>query len=216
MDETLIYIGLAAAAGAMALPRLLRRLELSRAKHPSLSGHARLARRIAALIPFYAYSEENFFASDDAPIDIAARRRAGFERLAATFRDRFPRTLAPDRRGRAGDLGPAVHVGLPRAVPVPGDRAPPPADRRVLPSRPPAPRSRTSTAIASTISPAPTASTSSATSSTRPASPKAPPGPLRWARCWAPTTRRSPATSRGCARSRGSTKSPFTCPAPRR
>ena len=93
MDETLIYIGLAAAAGAMALPRLLRRLDLSRAKHPSLTGHARLARRIAALVPFYAYSEEKFFASDDAPIDIAARRRAGFERLAATFRDRFPRTL---------------------------------------------------------------------------------------------------------------------------
>ena len=103
MDETLIYIGLAAAAGAMALPRLLRRLDLSRAKHPSLTGHARLARRIAALVPFYAYSEEKFFASDDAPIDIAARRRAGFERLAATFRDRFPRTLR-----LTAEAGPAI------------------------------------------------------------------------------------------------------------
>src|SRR5215471_6223051 len=93
MDETLIYIGFAAMAGAMALPRLMRRLELSRAKHPSLTGHARLARRIAALIPFYAYSEEKFFASDDAPDDVAARRRAGFERLARIYRERFPRTL---------------------------------------------------------------------------------------------------------------------------
>ncbi|HEY2403112.1 MAG TPA: hypothetical protein VGI23_22355, partial [Steroidobacteraceae bacterium] len=33
------------------------RLELSRAKHPSLAGHAKWSRRIAALVPFYAYDE---------------------------------------------------------------------------------------------------------------------------------------------------------------
>src|SRR5262245_21344432 len=93
MDETMIYAGLAAAAGAMALPSLLSRLEWSPAKHPRLSGHPRLARRIAALIPFYAYSEEKFFASDDAPQNIAAQRRAGFERLAGIYRERFPQTL---------------------------------------------------------------------------------------------------------------------------
>ena len=94
MDETLIYLGLAAAAAAaMALPRVVRRVELSRAKHPSLSGHARLAHRVAALIPFYAYSEEAFFSPDDAPADIAGRRRAACERLSDVFRTRFPRTL---------------------------------------------------------------------------------------------------------------------------
>ncbi len=83
--------------GALALvgssgARLKRRLELSLAKHPSLTGHARMARRIAALIPFYEYDESRFFSSDDAPHEIAARRRAGFARLAKLYEERFAKT----------------------------------------------------------------------------------------------------------------------------
>ena len=66
---------------------------LSRAKHRSLSGHSRIARRIAALVPFYEYDDARFFRSDDAPEDIAARRRAGFMRLSDLYRERFPETL---------------------------------------------------------------------------------------------------------------------------
>lgn len=69
-----------------------RRIELSRAKHPSLAGHARLSRRLAALLPYYSYDERRFFACDRAPPEIAARRRAGFERLAAGLRARAPRS----------------------------------------------------------------------------------------------------------------------------
>ena len=58
-------------AVAMGLPALKRRLELSLAKHRSLTGHVRMARRIAGLIPFYAYDEAHFFACDDAPAEIA-------------------------------------------------------------------------------------------------------------------------------------------------
>jgi glutamate-1-semialdehyde 2,1-aminomutase len=94
MTETLLLYGLAGAAAALALPRLRERLELSRAKHPSLSGHARLARRIAPLIPFYAYGEDRFFATDGAPEAIAAQRRAAFERLSRLYHERFARTLA--------------------------------------------------------------------------------------------------------------------------
>src|SRR5262245_33635687 len=61
MGEAVLYFGLATALLALAVPRLVLRLELSRAKHPSLSGHSRVARRVAALIPFYAYPEERFF-----------------------------------------------------------------------------------------------------------------------------------------------------------
>jgi glutamate-1-semialdehyde 2,1-aminomutase len=93
MNETAFYFGLAAAAAVVALPRVVRRLELSRAKHPSLSGHVRIARRLAALIPFYGYPEDRFFRSDGAPEEIAARRRSGFMRLAQLYRERFPRTL---------------------------------------------------------------------------------------------------------------------------
>jgi glutamate-1-semialdehyde 2,1-aminomutase len=85
------------ALGAVALaapPVMLRpRLELSRAKHPSLGGHARIARRVAALVPFYQYEEGRFFAADGAPDDVAMRRRADFERLAELYRTRYARTL---------------------------------------------------------------------------------------------------------------------------
>src|SRR6202022_3304419 len=58
----------------------------------SLAGHSRMARRVAALIPFYEYDETRFFRSDDPPEDIAAKRRAGFERLAELYRTRFAET----------------------------------------------------------------------------------------------------------------------------
>ena len=59
------------------------RLALSRAKHRSLAGHARMSRRVARLIPFYEHGEDRFFRVDDAPDDVVAARAAGFARLAA-------------------------------------------------------------------------------------------------------------------------------------
>ena len=73
--------------------RLRARLRLSRAKHPSLTGHARLARRIAKLVPFYSYDNEHFFCSDDAPADVVARRRHGFEALGSALLAQAPRTV---------------------------------------------------------------------------------------------------------------------------
>jgi glutamate-1-semialdehyde 2,1-aminomutase len=90
MSPTAALYAIGAAALAASLGSLKRRLELSRAKHRSLAGHARLARRIARLVPFYEYDEVRFFASDDAPAEIVARRRAGFHRLAALYAERFP------------------------------------------------------------------------------------------------------------------------------
>ena len=102
MTEAYLLYGLAAAGAAAALPALKTRLELSRAKHPSLAGHSRLARRVAALVPYYSYDEARFFSSDGAPPEVEARRRAGFERLAALYRQRFPRTSALTAEARAG------------------------------------------------------------------------------------------------------------------
>ena len=68
------------ALGAVAVAAMLSwapgRLRLSRAKHRSLTGHARISRRLAGLVPFYSYGEHEFFASDGAPQDVAASRRA--------------------------------------------------------------------------------------------------------------------------------------------
>jgi glutamate-1-semialdehyde 2,1-aminomutase len=94
MDEILILYAAGATAFVSTLPKLIRRLQLSKAKHPSLTGHSRMARRVAAQVPFYEYGDERFFCSDDAPADIANRRRATFERLVALYRERFAKTVA--------------------------------------------------------------------------------------------------------------------------
>ncbi len=94
MNETVAYTALALAAAAALLPATRRRLELSQAKHPSLTGHARMARRVAAWLPGYAYDEDRFFASDDAPPQVAAQRRDALQRLAQHYRTRYARTLA--------------------------------------------------------------------------------------------------------------------------
>lgn len=94
MEETTFLIGMGAVAAALSLKALRTRLELSKAKHPSLTGHARMARRMAALIPYYAYDEERFFCSDGAPSEVVAARRVGFARLSAIYRQRFARSAA--------------------------------------------------------------------------------------------------------------------------
>lgn len=80
---------------------ILSRLQLSRAKHPSLTGHPRLSRRVAAQLPFYEYEGERFFRADGAPAGVAARRAEGFARLETLHRERFAET---GRRGR--EIGP--------------------------------------------------------------------------------------------------------------
>ena len=93
MEDTFALSAFTVAALALALPRVKRRLELSRAKHRSLAGHARMAKRVVAQIPGYAYDEAAFFDSDGAAPEVIARRRTGFARLAASLAQRSPRTL---------------------------------------------------------------------------------------------------------------------------
>jgi glutamate-1-semialdehyde 2,1-aminomutase len=89
----ILYL-LAALALIIVLRKLQLRLQLSLAKHRSLTGHARMSRRLAALVPFYEYGEDHFFRADEAPPEVAATRRAGFMRLAATFAERYAVTAA--------------------------------------------------------------------------------------------------------------------------
>jgi glutamate-1-semialdehyde 2,1-aminomutase len=92
---------LGAAAFVWALLKLKTRFELTRAKHQSLAGHARIARWVASKIPYYAYDDQEFFQSDGAAGDLAARRRAGFLRLAALFRSRFAKSVELTREVKA-------------------------------------------------------------------------------------------------------------------
>ncbi|HEX7690614.1 MAG TPA: aminotransferase class III-fold pyridoxal phosphate-dependent enzyme [Burkholderiaceae bacterium] len=100
MDTTFALSAVMLGLLAWTLPRAKRRLELSRAKHASLAGHSRMAKRVAALLPGYAYDEARFFGSDDAPAEVVARRRAGFSRLAALYAERFPRSAAMTAQAR--------------------------------------------------------------------------------------------------------------------
>ncbi len=74
------------------LRKALVRLQLSRAKHRSLTGHSKMARRFASLVPFYEYDDSTFFRADAAPAAVAETRRAAFMRLAAVFTERYQKT----------------------------------------------------------------------------------------------------------------------------
>jgi glutamate-1-semialdehyde 2,1-aminomutase len=89
-------VGLYAVGSAalfVALAKARSRLQLSLAKHRSLAGHPRMARRMAALLPSYSYDESQAFAVDGAPSDVVATRRAAFAALIARGQARYPKSL---------------------------------------------------------------------------------------------------------------------------
>jgi glutamate-1-semialdehyde 2,1-aminomutase len=96
--------------GALVLALLLRkiyvRLQLSLAKHRSLAGHSRMARRFASWVPFYEYDDSSFFGVDGAPAPVVAARRAGFTRLSELFVSQCRHTLEQTAKldGRVSDL----------------------------------------------------------------------------------------------------------------
>ena len=100
MDDSIAIPLLALGAIAWLLPKARRRLELSRAKHRSLAGHARIAKRIAGLLPGYAYDEERFFNSDGAAPEVVQRRRAGLGRLSTIYSQRFARSASQTTMAR--------------------------------------------------------------------------------------------------------------------
>jgi len=93
MEETFALSALTLALAAWLAPRAHRRLQLSRAKHRSLAGHSRMAKRVAGLIPGYAYDEAAFFASDGASAEVIARRKAGFARLSEQLNTRHAKSI---------------------------------------------------------------------------------------------------------------------------
>jgi glutamate-1-semialdehyde 2,1-aminomutase len=97
MTFTLYALGVVGTVGTIGLSvsvhRIATRLTLSKAKHPSLRGHAKISRFFAKLVPFYEYDEKTFFRSDGAPDEVAERRRAGFMRLAEIYKTRYAETV---------------------------------------------------------------------------------------------------------------------------
>jgi glutamate-1-semialdehyde 2,1-aminomutase len=90
----LVWSLLGVGCAAVMANKAKARLRLSRAKHGSLTGHVRMGKRIAGLVPNYALGGDEFFRADEAPLAIAGKRRAGFEKLAALYESRFAKTRA--------------------------------------------------------------------------------------------------------------------------
>jgi len=105
MIEQSAFWALPAAGGVLAvalLSKVVVRLQLSAAKHPSVTGHAKMSRRLARLVPYYEFTGERFFRSDGAPQEVAARRESALARLAAGLRDRSPETQDLTATAREG------------------------------------------------------------------------------------------------------------------
>lgn len=97
METSLPILSLSAAAlagAAAAFPKIQARLALSRAKHRSLSGHSKMSKMVARMVPKYEFDIDDFFRSDGAPADVAMQRQDGFFRLAGVYQDRYPKGRA--------------------------------------------------------------------------------------------------------------------------
>jgi glutamate-1-semialdehyde 2,1-aminomutase len=79
------------------IDKIRQRLLLSKAKHPSLRGHAKMALRMSKLVPFYEYDDDEVLAVDGAAADVVAKRTAGLARLTTRLARGAPRTLAESR-----------------------------------------------------------------------------------------------------------------------
>ncbi|MFZ4380313.1 MAG: glutamate-1-semialdehyde 2,1-aminomutase, partial [Polynucleobacter sp.] len=80
--------------GVWIVRKVYTRLQLSKAKHPSLAGHSRMAKRVARLVPFYSFNRDSFFKVDGAPDNIASSREVGFMRLSHIYQERFAKSVA--------------------------------------------------------------------------------------------------------------------------
>ena len=98
MNETLNLNSLALyGAGGLVLlagfRRIKNRAELSLAKHGSLAGHPRNARRLASFLPSYSYDEAHVFGVDGAPEIVVTGRKFAFEELVIQLQKRSPKSL---------------------------------------------------------------------------------------------------------------------------
>ena len=91
--NSLALYGAGAVALIFGLRKIKNRAELSLAKHRSLAGHPRNARRFAALLPNYSYDEVHIFGVDGAPEDLIARRKTAFGNIVMQLQTRHTKSL---------------------------------------------------------------------------------------------------------------------------
>ena len=100
--QTLGLYGVGGGGLLYGLSRLKTRLELSLAKHKSLAGHPRMARRVAAQLPSYSYTTQQMFGVDGAPDAVIRNRQTAFNVLADQFRTRYAQSLGLSAQTESG------------------------------------------------------------------------------------------------------------------
>ncbi len=90
LSLTVLSLSVSAALAAWLAPKARRRLQLSRAKHRSLTGHSRMAKRLAGWLPGYRLEEAEFFGADGADEALQVQRRSGLDRLSQHFETSVP------------------------------------------------------------------------------------------------------------------------------
>ncbi|NBQ91074.1 MAG: aminotransferase class III-fold pyridoxal phosphate-dependent enzyme [Betaproteobacteria bacterium] len=98
---TVLSLSISAALAAWLAPKARRRLQLSRAKHRSLTGHSRMAKRLASWLPGYCLKEDAFFGADGADAALQLQRRQALQRLSAHFSETVPRGSAMTQEAKA-------------------------------------------------------------------------------------------------------------------
>ena len=94
MNQNFVMYAVYLTVAIYLLRKIFIRLQLSKAKHPSVTGHSKMSRRIAGWIHHYSLDDSKFFSSDDAPSEIATQRRNAFNRLADAFKTKSPNSIA--------------------------------------------------------------------------------------------------------------------------
>jgi len=90
-------LALAGFIGFAMVRRGIERVQLSLAKHRSLTGHPRMARRLAGWLPSYTYTDEQALQIDGAPQEVVTQRRLAINRLRQRFNENYARSLEASR-----------------------------------------------------------------------------------------------------------------------
>lgn len=93
MIEIALYIGLVTLL-YLAFTKVRHRLRLSKAKHPSLRGHAKISRRVAKHVPFYQYTDEQVISCDGADEATISTRRRSLSNLTEKLNLHFAKANA--------------------------------------------------------------------------------------------------------------------------
>ena len=113
VTNSILYYAAGACALAVLFPKLRARLRLSRAKHRSLAGHSRMARRFASVVPRTTNTTPGVSSAPSvAPDDWPQRVVRGFTRPRGRSCRAIPRDGAPHGRHHRRRLRPAIHVAL--------------------------------------------------------------------------------------------------------